>query len=676
MNEIHLDYETFSEENLKSFGAYRYASHSSTEILMAGVALNDEGPMLFVPEIFRSRSGQCQANKQVIELLNDLLPMEDTVVFAHNAQFEIAITRYLWEATFPGVPMPRLNQWRCTAAMARRAALHASLAGIGEDLNLTNQKDKKGSDLIKKFSIPQKPTKQKPETRIYPWDEPDEFEAFGLYCIQDVVVERDVHRALKAFVPKGACLDHFQLDVELNDRGLPVNVDALGKAKVILEVTTEKFAREFRSLTGLNHTQRAKVLESLQSGGYPFENMQAMSVEDALANPGWATDPVDVRKLELYSNLAYAAVGKINSMLACECGDGYVRGTLQYYGANTGRWSGKLIQPQNFKRATIKGTDMAYQMVCDGCTADELDMVFGNPIEVLSSCIRHFIQPHQGTFFQADYAAVEARIVCWLAGQENALEEYRRGLDRYKVMATMIFGVSIESVTDYQRWIGKQAVLGCGFQLWWHGFQAQCAKYGVEVDDQTSEDAVVGFRNYHNKVVALWKSCDTAAKQAIAFPGSWFRAGNLISFACSKVKSAKKDFMFMRLPSGRMIAYPEPKVEKVKKKFGDGKTKVVDQITFYGPVPNRTAWGRSSTYGGKLCENATQATAADLMAHGSVQAERRGFTIATLIHDEALAFAHPTLTVNDFCDALCTLPEWASGLPLVAEGKEIPYYLK
>lgn len=674
MIELHLDYETFSAADLVSLGAYRYASDPSTEILMMAVALNNEEPLLFVPSIYES--SELQSSPGVMELLLDVIDREETIVFAHNAQFEIAITRYLWKATFPGVPMPRLDQWRCTAAMARRAALHASLAGIGEDLKLTNQKDKKGSDLIKKFSIPQKLTKKQTESRIYPWEQPEEFAAFGAYCIQDVLVERDVHKALKAFIPKGACLDHFQLDIKLNDRGLPVNVDALKKAKVILEETTERFAKEFHTLTGLNHTQRAKVQELLQGDGYPFENMQAMSVEDAMKDTGWAKQCHTVRALELYSNLSYAAVGKINSMLGCGCGDGFVRGTLQYYGANTGRWSGKLIQPQNFKRATIKGTDGAYKMICEGCTADELDMVYGNPIEVLSSCIRHFIQPHQGTLFQADYAAVEARIVCWLAGQENALQEYRQGLDRYVSMAAKIFNCSRDEVDSDRRFLGKQAVLGCGFQLWWPGFQSQCAKYGVIVDDETSENAVVSFRDYHSKVVSLWKSCDTAAKQAIAEPGKWFRAGNLISFACSTVKSARKDFMFLRLPSGRMLAYPEPKVEKVKKKFGDGKTKLVDQITFYGPVPNRTAWGRSSTYGGKLTENATQATAVDLMANGSVEAERRGFVIATLIHDEALAFAHSTLTVKDFCDALCTLPDWASGLPLVAEGKEIPYYLK
>lgn len=679
---LHLDYETFSTIDLTEVGAYRYAAHADTEPLMAAVAVDNEDPLLFIPELYDPGFAK---NEDVRTLLRELLPREDTTIFAHNAQFEVAISRYHWHAFFgDDVPMPDILQWRCTAALARRAGLRHRLAEIGEDLELKQQKDKRGGELIKTFSGMQKPRKGEP-FRIYPWDRPEEFQAFGEYCIQDVVTEREVHKALKAFDLKGSCLKHFQFDMTINDRGLPVNVDALKKAQVIYEEASVGMRQQFREMTGLNQTQREKVKAWLQARGYPFENMQAMSVENALEDTRWADTgegaagedhrqfTLDV--LGLYSDLSYSAVSKIGTMLNCECGDGYVRGALMYYGASTGRWSGRLIQPQNFKRPTVKGTAIAYQMIQDGCTMEELSMVFGNPIEVLSSCIRHFIHPHAGQFLQADYAAVEARIVCWLAGQEDALDEYRRGIDRYKLMATKIYGIKLEEVDDRQRWVGKQSVLGCGFQLWWPGFQAQCAKYGVEVDDETSENAVVSYRDKHAKVVSLWKACDDAAKRSIVEPGKWCKAGPKLAFATTHVKSAKMDFMFLRLPSGRMLAYPKPAITKVRKKFGE-KSRVVDQVTFYGALPKTVKWGRASTYGGKLCENATQAVAADLMANGSVEAERRGIQIATLIHDEALAYEHPKLGLDDFIDALCTLPEWAEGLPLVAEGKIIPYYLK
>lgn len=676
---LHLDYETFCGQPgniLLEVGAYRYAADPLTEILMLAVALDDEDPLLFIPEMFES--DECRSDSGALELLMELLPREDTLLYAHNAQFEIAITRYLWDATFPGVPKPRLSQWRCTAALARRAALHASLKGIGEDLALGQQKSKAGSALIKRFSGMQPATKKKEAYRIYPWDDPQGFKEFGDYCIQDVIVEREVHKALKAFELKlPGCFAHFETDKYINDRGIQVNVDALRKAKVIVEEAKKRLTKEFRELTSVNPTQRAKFQAWIQARGYPFKNMQAACVDDALERNEWCECSGDLRALELYSSLSYAAVSKIDSMLDCECGDGIVRGTLLYYGANTGRWSGKLIQPQNFKRATVKGTDIAYSMIKDGCTAEELELLFGNPIEVISSSIRHFIEPHDGKgFFQADYAAVEARIVCWLAGQEDALVDYRNGVDRYKLMATKIYKCSLEEVDSYQRWVAKQAVLGCGFQLWWVGFQSQCRKYGQELDDELCENAVVTWRNSHQKVVNLWKACDEAAKQAIASPGRWFKAGPKLSFAKTRVKSAKKDFLFLRLPSGRMIAYPDPQVAKVKKTFDDGKTKMVEQITFYGPVPKTSIWGRSSTYGGKLTENATQATAADAMAAGTSVAQSRGFKIATLIHDEALAFYDDSRTLDQFCEALCTLPDWADGLPLAAEGKLIPYYLK
>jgi DNA polymerase len=679
---LHLDYETFCGQPgnlLLDRGAYRYAADPTSEILLMALALDNEDPLLFVPEMFRNAGEYDEGQAaQIEDMLRELLPREDTLVYAHNAQFEIAITRYLWETVFPGIVPPRLSQWRCTAALARRAALHASLEGIGADLKLSQQKSKTGMELIKRFSGLQPATKTREAYRIYPWDDPQGFRAFGDYCVQDVVTEREVHKALKAFEFKlPGCVAHFEMDKIINDRGIQVNVDALRKAKVLVEGVKRIFTKEFRTLTGVNPTQRAKFQSWIQARGYPFKNMQADSVEDALERNEWCECSADLRALELYSSLSYAAVSKIDAMLNCECGDGIVRGTLLYHGANTGRWSGKLIQPQNFKRATVKATNVAYDMVKEERSAADFELLFGNPIEVVSSSIRHFMEPHDGNgFFQADYAAVEARIICWLAGQEDALEDYRRGVCRYKLMATKIYHCKLEEVDSYQRWVAKQAVLGCGFQLWWPGFQAQCRKYGKELDDELCENAVVTWRNAHQKVVSLWKLCDTAAKQAIASPGSWFKAGPRLAFAKTRVKSTGWDFLFMRLPSGRMIAYPDPQVTMVKKKFDDGKKKMVEQITFYGPLPKTSIWGRASTYGGKLAENATQATAADAMAAGTSVAESRGFEIATLIHDEALAYYNPNLTLEQFCEALCTLPDWADGLPLVAEGKLIPYYLK
>lgn len=493
-------------------------------------------------------------------------------------------------------------------------------------------------------------------------------------------------------------------DSELNDRGIPINVPALRNARRIVREAEVVLAAEFRSITGLNPSQVVAVGTWLRKRGYVMPDLTANSVEEALSNTGWAllhsrnevqvdyaigddevippelhqevrdrAAPV-VRALHLYSELAYAAVKKIDAMLACDCGDGYVRGTLRFYGAGTGRWSGQLIQPQNFKRPTIDDTAGAYQMICDGCSGEDLAMMYGNPIEVVASCIRHFIQPHGGEgFLDADYAAIEARIVCWLADQHNALDEYRAGKDRYVTMAAAIYGKFPEHVSKHERWVGKQAVLGCGFSMWADAFQAQCAKYGVTMEYDACEHAVLSYRKVHDKVEALWDEFENAARAAIRMPGKWFQAGPKVKFAVTK--SAGIKYLVMRLPSGRNIVYPHVALEMVRRKFKTG-TRSVEQITFWGQIPGKAFWGRISTYGGKLVENATQGTAFDLMAHGACVAESRGFKLVTLIHDQALAKNDPDKTVIDFCAALCDTPEWAAGLPLVAEGGIVPYYRK
>lgn len=672
---IHLDYETYSAANLKKFGAYRYAADPSTEILLMAVAVEDEDPMLWLPEMYESKI--LVADKNILSRLKELLPLEDTTVFAHNATFEIAITEYLWEKTFPGVPKPRLEQWMCTQAMARRAALPASLANIGAELELLDQKDKKGSALIRKFSIPRKASKLNPSTRTYPFEDEGAFLEFGEYCKQDVVVERQVHKSLLPFEMKGSVRQTWEIDKRINHRGLPINADAIINAQRIVKDASKVAKERFQVITGYQPTQRDCVLGWLQENGYPGDNLQAATMEKYLGDESWGTK-LSREALQLREATSYAGVKKLTSMLSCDCGDGYIRGTLKYYGAfRTGRWAGQLVQPQNFKRPSIKDTDLAYEMIQSGCSAEELYLVHGNPIEVVSSCIRHFIQPHSErarSFYDADYAGVEARIVCWLAGQEDALQEFRDNIDVYIRLAAAIFNMPESRITKdgIERFIGKQAVLGCGFQMGAPAFQTTCAKYGHAISIEMAEAAVDTFRQVRNKVARLWPDCDKAAKQAIQNPGKWFRAGDKLAFARTTVKSCGIDYLVMRLPSGRTLAYPRPEIELVEK-FG----KKREQITFYGQLPMKaTKWGRISTYGGKLVENATQATAADFMAHGAHTAELRGFEICALIHDEALAYAHPTLSIEDFCEALCDLPEWGAGMPLAAEGKLIPYYLK
>lgn len=264
-------------------------------------------------------------------------------------------------------------------------------------------------------------------------------------------------------------------------------------------------------------------------------------------------------------------------------------------------------------------------------------------------------------FNDADYAAVESRIVCWLAGQEDALEEYRQGVDRYRTMASAIYRISPDKVNKHpQRFIGKSAVLGCGFGMGAPKFRATVEKYKVVMPVGLEHTAVQAFRAKHKKVVSLWYDLERAAKNAVLKKGEVFKVGKHLQFMCKDIEGMT--FLLMKLPSGRKLSYPKPRISG-------------DRLTFFGNVKG-TTWGDVSTWGGSLVENATQAVAADIMAHGSHNAERAGYEIATLIHDQALAYHKDGQTSERFVELLTDLPSWADGLPIEAEGSLVPFYRK
>jgi DNA polymerase bacteriophage-type len=691
----HLDYETRSKADLKKVGAYRYAEDTTTEILMAAVSRGEGDVYLWVNPAHETP--ELMSDPRAHILLQEMTADPDAVIFAHNAEFERAVTKYRMTLDMGFLP-PGTTQWRCTAAMARRAALPAKLEKLGEVLGLTQQKDARGAALIRKFSIPVKKTGEFTPPASHPAD----FAAFGNYCVQDVRTEKAVHRKLKVFELKDAVLDTFNVDAIINDRGLPVNVPALRNAQRIIDEVTADITQQFLMLTGILPTQREAVKKLLSSMGLDLENMTADTLEKALedlekqlatrhhpdgvSEDEWTYLNKQHEVLSMYGLLSYAAAKKVTAMLACVCTDGRVRGTLLYYGAGTGRWSGKLIQPQNFKKPTLDKDDcaMAYKMICEGCTREELEVMFGNAMEVIASVIRYFIQWTDlegnilGELFDADYAAIEARIVCWLAGQEDVLDTFRKAdawtgpkelkPDVYKDMAGEIYNKAFKDITADERTVGKHTILGCGFAMWWPKFIETCAKFGVVVAEELAKKAVLAYREMCYKVEELWGDVERAAKNAITAPGKVFKAGPHLRFTV--VTSEGIPFLVMRLPSGRNIVYPWPKLEPDTRR--DNKL----GITFYGQIPGKQIWGRINTYGGKLVENATQGTAADIMSHGACNAERKGFPIATLIHDQALALKLAMLKLGDFIAALIDLPAWAVGLPIASEGKVVPYYKK
>lgn len=660
---LHLDFETYSEADLKSVGAYRYALDPSTEILCAAMAIGDGEPVLWPP--------QQGYTLDALEPYWDALEDPETLIYAHNAQFEIAISTALMWKTW-GIRCPDISRFRCTMSFARRAALPGSLGKLAEVLGLKDQKDKKGTSLIKKFcemQTPKKPTKKNPQgipaRRIRPQDEPEAFADLLAYCQQDVRVEQEVAKRL-AYFDDDLNNRNYTLHEIINARGVAVNLQALRNAQKIIEEETEVVSSQFRQLTGFEVTQNAKLLAwANRMHGYDFANLQAETVDSFLEQYEGQEDVDDVVKaLRMKQSTAYASIKKVATMLECAGPhDNRIRGMLNHHGATTGRSTNSLVQFQNMKRPTIKHSEDAYREICAGISRDMLDICHGAPLEVISSCVRHFVhdcEPEEKLMHDADYAAIEARIVCWLAGQDDALQEYRDGVDRYKVMASLIYGIPVSEVNKHpQRFVGKTAILGCGFGAGATSIRKACKKMGYDMPIGLDETAVNSFRAKHRKVRSYWYDVENCSKRAIVNRGQIIKHRN-IAFLCDEIGGML--FLLIKLPSGRKLAYPRPRISN-------------DRILFFGSITGST-WGDVETYGGKLVENITQAVAADVLCHGVRNAENAAYLSAALIHDQALAYYQEGQTSQRFVELLTDLPAWAEGLPIEAEGGLVPFYKK
>lgn len=587
-----IDFETYSAADIRNVGAYRYAADETTEILIMAIARNNEEPKVW--DCVNDRS-------EALELLGEAI-MRKAPIYAHNAQFEAAICKYLLQKTF-GLRAPYLEQWRCTAAMARRAAIPSSLEAAGEFLGIKQEKDKAGAALIRKFSIPRRPTKKDTRTRILPQDAPEDFQRFCDYCVRDVEAEREIHHTLKAFELQGAVLDSFQFDLAMNDRGVPVNVNALTYVDTLIDEYSERLTEEFQGMTGFKPSQRALALEWLRNRGYPFDNLQAANVDQVLDNGpnGWEAryverereqagfewqqdnaveieedvpdndlakwvkanssktpkkelpkipskfttpklQPVKMtwegfKALEIRSKLSFAAVKKVPTMLAAACPDGMVRGSLLWSGAErTHRWAGRIIQPQNFRRPTFKGTEHAYKMLCEGADIDTIEMMFGPFLEVVASCIRHFIQWPKGDLLQADFSSVEARAAPWLCGGQRKLDMFERGEPIYETMASKIFGVPVEQVIEEhkngdssKRFIGKTVELGATYNMGWPKFRGTCESFGFSPTENMVEAYKPRFRKQLAKLRKLSEREEPWEEMEIKFPSChWAQLRNKV----------------------------------------------------------------------------------------------------------------------------------------------------
>lgn len=678
---IHHDFETRSTLVLKKVGAYRYALHPTTEILLCAVASDEPGARvyLWVNPKYLTEDMDGSENEEAENLLAQAVQL-----YAHNVPFELALAWGIAQQgkASPFRELPSQLKYRCTAAMARKAGLPWGLDKLCEALHVSDGKDKEGKRLIELFSKPRKATKKRAAGFVSPLSMPDDWKLFGDYCRQDVRAERGVHHKLKPFELVGAQLATFQFDLRMNHRGIPINLEAARNAQNVIDEVDRTVTKEFRELTGLNPTQREEVKGWLERNGCTLPDMTADTIEEAVRSPQSSFEVF--RALQLYQKLSFAAAKKIGVMLTACCPDGYFRGTMLFYGAGTGRWSGKLLQPHNFKKTPAwmrPMVDEIYRRICAGQTMtelQELEHVLAEPLELIAGIIRCFIHDPEGKILDGDFASVEARILCWLAGESEALAKWAKGEDLYCWMAGHIYEREItKDLNPDEREVGKRVILGCGYQMGWRKFQSSCRdQYGIELPDDLCKKCVKMFRKLHPKIREYWYTLDRQAKEAIKNPGH--QCGPFLVRNICGIR-----YLLFKLRSGRSLAYPHP--ELVMEKYVDEddlddqgvpKTKTRQSITYWGELKPSTQWGRVKLYGGKLVENEDQATAADFMAHGAIVAESRGMPPFMLVHDQGVATCRGNQTAKDFEAALGTMPAWGKGMPLKVEAKILPYFKK
>lgn len=644
MSILGIDIETYSEVDLPKCGVYAYAEHPSFEILLFAYAFDDEET-----HVVDLKCGE-RLPPRVLDALTD--PAITKAAF--NAAFErTCIGRYLGK---------RLDaaQWQCTAVQSAMLALPLSLEGVGEVLGIERKKLKEGGDLVRYFSLPCKPTKANGQrTRNLPEHAPEKWQRFKEYCVRDVDAEREIRAKLRSYPIPAKEQELYRLDQEINDRGIRVDPVLVAHAIECDKQYREKTTKRAYELTGLaNPNSPAQLKEWLEGQGTEVDTLDKKAVRALL--PGAEGDVLEVLKLRLL--MAKTSVKKYEAIRRSVCADGRVHGLLQFYGANrTGRWAGRLVQIQNLPQNHIPDLALARELVKAGRYAD-IEALYESTPNVLSELIRTAFVPRPGCrFIVADFSAIEARVIAWLAGEQWRLEVFRQGGDIYCASASKMFHVPVEKhgQNAHLRQKGKIAELALGYG---GAVGALTAMGALEMGlaEEELPPLVRQWREANPHIIRLWAQVENAAMTAVREKAR-VRLGRL-TFHC------RSGMLFITLPSGRKLCYVKPRIQT--NRFGG------DGLTYEG-VGEGKKWTRIETFGGKLTENIVQATARDLLAEAMLRLRDAGFEIVMHIHDEAVLevpIGHSS--VDEVCALMAEAPAWADGLPLRADGYECEFYKK
>lgn len=644
MKKLSIDIETFSDVDLIKCGVYHYADSTNFTILLFAYSI-DDGEI----HIIDIASG----NKLPEEIIAAI--KSDTVIkTAFNAQFErVCLSKHLGILLDP-------SSWYCTAVQAAELSLPSSLADVGAALGLERQKMTEGKDLIKYFCVPCKPTKSNgSRTRNMPWDAPEKWTLFKEYCKRDVDVERQIAKKLDMYPISESEHRLYVLDQNINDRGVLVDLELARQAVKLNSIQTAVATEQAYTLTGLENPNSVAQLKAwLTENGVEIESLSKKAVA-ALADE---TDGDIQEMLHLRLLMSKTSVKKYEAVMRSVCKDNRVRGMMRFCGASrTGRWSGQILQVQNLPQNHLPDLTLARDIVKDG-DFEMLDMTFGNVPNVLSELIRTVLIPKPNhRFIVADFSAIEARVLSWLAGEQWRLDTFRNGGDIYCASASRMFRVPVEKhgVNGHLRQKGKQAELGCGYA---GGVGALKNMGAVElgIPEEELPTIVNNWRNANPHIVKLWTEVGNTAMKAI-------KEKTIVSLG-KLVFMYERGILFIRLPSGRRLSYIKPRIGT--NRFGG------DSITYMG-VGASKKWERLETFGGKLVENIVQAIARDLLASAMMNVANAGYNIVFHVHDEIIAEApNGQGSVDEMCKLMSINPDWADGIPLSADGYECEYYRK
>ena len=655
---VTIDFETRSAAPLKKCGAAAYAQHPTTEVICLAIKQEDVDPLIWFAPKFRGAEKFFRGDELLVDVEVEQLLWGADIIEAHNAQFEYFIWRYVM--TRYKFPMFDASKLRCSAAKAAMFGLPRDLAGACAAAGVPQQKDMEGSRLMMRLCKPRRPHKAEMladpdwEKKLFWYGSPEEFAREGRYCMQDVRAEEALSDALPDLPEREQKL--WQLDLAINDRGILIDRPAVEAILGCVEQHSAALESEFKRMTNLSSPrQRDATLRLLVGLGVEMDGLTAKDVETALAT---TENETAKRILQIRKSLSKSSTAKYQAFLDAAGPDDRVRGSLMYHGASTGRWTGRLIQPQNFPRGSFSDVEPCIEFFRRG-DLESIEMLYGDPMVAASTCIRGMIVPAEGhDFVCADYSSIEGRVLAWLAGEETALEVYRSGRDPYKVAASAIYHVNYDAVEKPQRQIGKVAELALGYQGAVGAFQTMAANYGVTLPESEVREIVAKWRDSRPMTTRYWRELEKACAAAVEDPGAVYTY-RTVKFVM------RNGFLALRLPSGRCLWYANPRLEDKMMSWGETKT----VIAFDGVNSVTRKWGTQYLYGGLLAENVTQATARDLLVSGMFAAEAAGYRIVFHVHDELVSEVPEGFgSVEEFETLMCALPDWAAGLPIKAEG--------